>query len=236
MNPRLLLVARPGPARDAYRNAVEEQGGIVDLVDGLADLPESLKTTPYNGLLLDVATLIKAPPDDKALVADLIEMFPAVRVNWDPGENRVVPLLYGRPSADGFSLAEFIHSDCMRFSARIIRAAPRRPIHLNVLLFKEGHGVDRTPERSVTLDLSEAGCFAVSFEDWRGVDLAWVRFHDFADKTLVEATVKWQVFWGKSGRVPGLGLAFDHMTDAQRQEIRERLGLARPPLPSPFAG
>ena len=223
MSLRLLLVAKEGPAREAYLEAFETEEVTVDTISSLADLYDVLKQSAYNGIMVDVPTIVKATNEEKVVVNELLEMFPVVRLNWDARHNKVRPLFYGRPTADTYTVRDFIDNECNRFEARIARVTPRHPIHLNVLLFKEGRGVNRSPERSITQDISESGCFAIAFEDWRDVSSAWIIFQDFKDRTPIQAEVKWQIHWGDQKRIPGLGLAFVRMSDAQREEIRQCL-------------
>ncbi|MEW6219915.1 MAG: hypothetical protein AB1634_10325 [Thermodesulfobacteriota bacterium] len=134
---RLLLVCQPGEARHQYLAAIARCEAEADAVDSLAAVPATMVKSPYNGVLLDLPTRLKAAPGDRQNAQAILEQFPVVQVRVSPGDHRVHALYAGQIRETG-TLEEFIREECRSFAARTARALARKVIHLNVLLEPAG--------------------------------------------------------------------------------------------------
>jgi hypothetical protein len=221
---RLLLVVQDPEARRAYQAALHEidvpDVGL-DTVSSLSALHSALLERPYAGLLLDVGILARSSREEKALVGDILELFPVVRLDHDPQTHQVRSLYFGQQGGDPVPLATFIHEHCRGFRARRIRRHMRRSLHLNVLLHA-GEGTAEEPERTNTLDVSTGGCFLYSIADWSGHSRVRLVIQELPDERL-QAVVRWQVPWGIPHRLPGLGVEFSDLSPRHEQDLASLL-------------
>jgi len=99
--------------------------------------------------------------------------------------------------------------------------ARRREVIFNVVLLNRPEAVEG--ERTVTINVSEHGCFVFTVNDWRLESPAWMVVSEFDDKTPVELKVRWRRPWGTEGRVPGIGATFESMTAYQYVQLQSIL-------------
>ena len=83
MDTRVILLCGEGVARDQYQAAIRRLGVQLDTVSSLKALYDAMGRTPYNGVLIDILTKIKAPQDEKVLLHAVLEEFPLVQLKWD---------------------------------------------------------------------------------------------------------------------------------------------------------
>lgn len=222
---RVLLVSTPGEARTRYERTLNDLGIVYDAVSSLSELHDELTKKPYNGILLDVPTMIRANASEKALTHDLLDLFPALRLSWDAEEQRIRAMYYGQTGETNNRLEEFLESKAKSFPARTIRRAGRKDLGLSVMLARED-GQDT--EQTAVLNLSMAGCFVVTSQPWEEGEIALLTLPDLADQTPIRTACRRVVPWGAGHRLPGIGVRFDAMSDTQLQEIETLI--QRPPL------
>ena len=160
------------------------------------ELVTILRTTSASGILLEVATSIKASPEEKEAINMLSRLFPLAKCRV-AGKEVVV---FGKAnSLDGFV------SECRQFQPRTIRREPRRSIYLAVHLSADESFHDA--ERVVTLNVSGGGCFLFSARQWSAGDRVWLRLcgHEVAVYGVV---CSWQP-WGSGKGMPGIGIKLD---------------------------
>ena len=176
--------------------AIESTGHDATVLSNLAGLPELLKTTPVSGILIDLITSTRASSAEKESTNDLVQLYPQIKIKIVDGE---VLLLGG-----GVSLEQFIQS-CNTFKPRTIRKSERRVRHIPFLLSEESEFIK--PEKTVTLNIADGGCFIYSTGEWTVGTRVWLRFID-NDKVMT-AIVRWWQPWGNSKKMPGIGVSFD---------------------------
>ncbi len=216
---RVLLLAEQGEAKEAYRAALAVAGAEHDAVEDLPSLRARLRENAYHGLLVDVPTLIKAPAGEKRLVHEVLESYPVLRLRHDPHDGRIHGLYYGQPAQSGNIVADFVHLEAAVFSPRILRVQPRGDLVFNVLVSRAETFAEDQAERSVTVNVSQGGCFLCSFAEFADRQRLWLRIREFADQTPIAAQVRWRVAWGAGMEAPGVGVSFTEMTESQRQEL-----------------
>lgn len=66
----------------------------------------------------------------------------------------------------GCTLNHFIVHECRRFKPRVVRLDVRKSIHFNIEFSSNEHMEPSQTERSVTVNVSKAGCFLYYCRDW----------------------------------------------------------------------
>ena len=227
---RILLVVAPGNSREAYLRRLSHLPAISDVVDSIDSLETSLQDTPYNGLLLDVPTMIRASTSQKAKVRALLEYYPVLRLTYRAAVEEVHGLTDGQTTPLQRSLEEFIGGDCVRFPARAVRAFKRCHLVFNVLLLERAEQPLAEGERTFTFDVSETGCFIASVQPPECGRTFSAVLCDLADQTPIPIEVRWRILWGETMRAPGFGAKFVSLTEAQRSQLVGKLASARSSL------
>ncbi|HUK30910.1 MAG TPA: PilZ domain-containing protein [Candidatus Acidoferrum sp.] len=162
----------------------------------LGELPATLTKLPASGILLEVAASIKATQHDKEATHHLMELYPFAKFKLVGKE----VMIFGKAR----SLGEFVHQ-CARFKPRTIRRETRETKHFAVYLSAEDTFEDA--EQSVTINISQSGCFVYSIRQWSVGDRVWLRFlgNDFA---ICGTVFSWQP-WGNNKLIPGIGIKLD---------------------------
>ncbi|MFH1845448.1 MAG: PilZ domain-containing protein [bacterium] len=219
METKLLLVVQDPTAHKEYVSILSDFDVKFEVVGTLAGLHGALLEEPYNGLLLDVGVMAKASREDRALVTDLLDLFPVLRLSWDADTSRVHSLFFGQTSGDPVQLDEFIREHCTGFQARSIRRHVRRAVHLNIKISRDETFSPETIEQTNTLDISVGGCFLYSNQNWTGQKRAWITIEELPGELAIAAAVRWFTPWGTPRRMPGIGLEFDQLSESQLSGI-----------------
>lgn len=214
-----IAVATDPKLRDLYQQQAEALGVDCDVASSLHELFETLKETAYNGLLIDLATLVKANPLEKSQCHELLRLFPTLRLRWDEANQQLLCLLYGSRTSEGMSLQVFIDDYCRPFTARRIRKHKRMKLHYNVLLSRDENFSEGAVERSTTLNISLGGCALITGQDWEAEEKVWLRFLEFEDQSTICARVCRWTPWGTEMRIPCIGVCFEDLRKAQQEQI-----------------
>ena len=215
--PRILLMVASRDAAQAYVRRLRELGAACDLAENMAAMVARLRGQAYNGIVLDVPTLIKDKSYDKRLITEVMDFFPLVRARFDAAGNRILALSPGGSIAQGDVLADFVLTRCAAFPARRIRASERVSLCLNVVaaaLAPEGTapGVPAGPRRTCVLDVSAGGCFVWDIEPPPVGHELRLEFTDRPGETHALARVIWRQPWGERPAPPGAGLEFEELS------------------------
>ena len=224
---RILLVVAPGRSREAYVHRLGRLPAAWDVVDSIDSLESSLQDTPYNGLLLDVPTMIRASTSQKAKVLALLEYYPVLRLSYRAPVGEIHGLADGQTVPKTHTLEEFVGHDCRRFPARAVRAFRRCRLVFNVLLLDPPSQPLEEGEKTFTVDVSESGCFIATVRPPECGRLLSVVLCDLADPTPIPIEVRWRILWGETMRTPGFGARFRSLTEAQKAELLAKLAAAR---------
>ena len=217
---RLILVCKDGEAKESYLKEIKSDAVEVDIVSTYDDLREKVINTPYQGIMIDLATNIKASKEERATAERALHIFPTAQLQWERNTGTIRTMILGKTS-NSSTLHDFINIECQSFAPRLIRFYPRKNINFNVLLSK-GNVMGESPERTVALNVSKDGCFLFSCQDWSNVLHACFIINELQDKSPIVGSVRWTVGWGKIMAVPGIGLKFEHISQGQLQEIDEK--------------
>ncbi len=220
----VLLLVNDNEICDAYTKEISMLGASCDAVSSIVDLETAIRNKLYNGILFDIVTKARTgTPDEKARVNHLMEMYPTARLKWNPKNDSVNTLL--SVSYDGDRpLDYFINDQCKSFTPRLMRTYQRSMIHFNLTIGIPGSRAKEPDARAVTVDISKGGCYINSLKDYSDVSEVWLVFKELSDKTPIVSEVCWHIPWGKSMKLPGFGVNFTQISDAQKAELEEWLG------------
>ncbi len=218
--PRILLIAQKGLARDRYRRDIRRTGARVDTAASIGDVQGAVTQSAYNGIVIDIPTKIQAMSRHKDLVSSILDRFPVIQVNQEKTSGRIRALLYGRHTRHG-DLHELIRDNCLTSPPLRLRTRKRYDLHFNLLMATSRRFASTETERTVTLNVSPDGCFIFSTARFRQGQRVWVRIMELDDKTPIACDVIHKRQWGAEMEIPGIGVRFISMTEAQTRALSE---------------
>lgn len=222
---KLLIVVNDLEAGKAYARALAEIGVAYDIVNTFDEMSALATETAYNGLIMDILTLVRCSKDEKIIAYDCINLYPVLRVKWETRQKKIKLSALEQtfsPDADS-ALRAFIESRCRAFPARKLRRHKRKQINLNVLLSPDGTFSADTTSRTFTVSLSLGGIFLHTMQRFEQGQILWLRFVDLADSAPIAAKVCWSIEWGSARSIPGLGMSFEKISPDQEKEIQRIL-------------
>jgi len=221
MSIRILLIARDSEIRQAYAQAISDLGVEVISIPSLRGLDGDVTDLFYHGVAIDMRTKIHALKQDKEFIYTTLRKFPAAHLSLEKETQRIRVYYPGQSS--GATLKNFVNEECRCFTPHRLAHHIRRQIHFNVILSRKKDLQAAHSERTVTVDVSEGGCFVFSVRDWAPGQTAWLTIMELADATPIGTHVRRCIQWGKGMRVPGVGLEFVEIGDRQAKEISDHL-------------
>lgn len=193
-------------------------GVVLEYVQSLSELVESLLSTPHNGIILEFRKMMRAEPHEKMLLNDFVESFPTLRVNISPET--------GELNALG-SVEAFLTETCPAFHARKVRSNLRLHVQIPVELARHDDYDFKDPERCYTINASQGGLFISSSRDWTGATWIWLRASVLGDDTPILTHVRWYRPWGAPHAMSGVGVFFAQITDTQHAALCEEFLLRK---------
>lgn len=222
-NTNILLICREGKSSQVYQAALDIPGVSLVCVSSLADFFSQDVYCPLNGIMVDMPTYMRSSEEEKQLLAELVGLFPALRLKChEPsGEIRTLPFgtAYPGPNTPAF----FVQNYCAVFHQRTIRTCERSLQNLPALLTMTPPQEDGTSTRTATANVSQGGCFLITFEQWAVGDQGWLILPMLEDPTQIPVEVCWVRMWGECRSLPGIGIRFIDLTESQKAELG-RLG------------
>ncbi len=221
MDVRVALVCQEGEARRAYISAVQTIGAHVDTASSFSELHKLFCENSYNGVMVDLKAKLKASQNEKDLIQDLLEQFPMSQLKFEEKTGTVRSLNFGRAS-DSQTVEAFINEECRLFPARPIRASARKKIYFNAIISKTGDFSEAGSTRTVTMNVSQGGCFIYSTDHWEIGDKVMIILKGLDDQKPISGEVRWQISWGETMQIPGIGVKFEDISAGQFAEICNR--------------
>ena len=219
MDIHILLISSDVKEREVYESAIRSLGVNVTAVPSIKGLSEEVKDLFLNGVAMDMSTKIAALKQDREFIYTTLRKFPVAHLTLGK-ETRKIGLFYpGQPP--GATLKDFVDMECRTFTPRRLAHHIRKALHFNVLLSRQPEMVDC--EKTVSVDISNGGCFVFSVQKWATGDMVWLQILELSHHDPIGARVKRCVRWGEAMQVPGIGLKFDQMNPSQRRELDNRL-------------
>lgn len=187
---KLLVLAGIPETRQSFLTALENLDILFEVAFSVPEMRQKLLHTPFNGVILDVLTMVRASQKEKQFIQEISELYPTLRVRWDSLSERIRGLVFGRSLNGDDVVGDFLENCCRPWPARTCREERRLPFHFNALLSSDGEFREEDVEKTATLDLSEGGCFLISGRSWQKGDLVWVRFHELTDAAPIRAEIR----------------------------------------------
>jgi hypothetical protein len=219
---RILLIAQEGRVRAIYEAALRQTGVQVETVASIADFSGVVQEQAFSGIVIDIPTKIKALSDHKDLVSGILNRFPVIQVNLARDTQQIRALLYGRHERCG-ELADLVRETCLAHPARRLRTHPRQVVHLNLRLVTSLPWCSTRARRTVTGDLSEAGCFIVTSGRFQVGQTVWIQIRELCDQTPIACLIRHRRAWGEAPVLPGIGVSFETIRPAQVEALRQWL-------------
>jgi|GEM_PF-764878 len=216
---KLLLYVHDLEIAQIYLKLAAEVNIECEVVHSFEEFYKKHQAQPYSGLLVDIVSSIRASTFDRATLKDLMAVYPSLRLRWDPAGGDMRTLMTGAGAGQKVSLEQFVVTYCRLFTPRALRLHCRKELHCSVLCSVYGDMPEDSIERTVTADVSVGGCFLYSSHCLTKGTTLWLRFIDLVDNTPIQVEVVWCREWGKTTRLPGVGVKFLKIRDEQRQEF-----------------
>ncbi|OHB32155.1 MAG: hypothetical protein A2X79_05610 [Desulfuromonadaceae bacterium GWB2_53_15] len=157
----------------------------------------------YNGLVVDLPTIIKSKGEEKIVAYTLANCFPTLRVRAIGSV--LIPMSMPGSAKQDKSLNDFLTKTCTLFYPRKLRAFRRHQVCLSTILKYQGEEF-----RSFTQDLSWGGAFAVDvFTEKFSTDTEVIMSIPELGFDL-SATINWIKPWGLR-QTPGIGVSFKNL-------------------------
>jgi hypothetical protein len=170
-------------------------------------LIESIK---YNGILLDIPTLIKTSLQIKKFLANVERIYPTARIRYSKETNDMELMVMG--TAGKITLQEFVEKHCRQFNARTMRQHGRIPINLNVTLFLEQEG-QQVKMFCTTANISESGMFIMNKGEKLPIGAeVKIQILELGKENFLYGTVVRSLEWGeKLFHAPGFGIRINYI-------------------------
>jgi hypothetical protein len=195
MSIKFLLVCRVGGSLQRYLDEAKGRGVQIDVATTIKEFYDATVETPYSGLMIDMPTKIKDFSDDREKVDNILQLFPVIRLTFNEKTKQIKAFYSGLLNGTG-SIEEFVTHKCLFFSARTLRAYRRKVINFNVILSKSKSISGGNSERTVTMNVSQGGCFIYSIDKWEINSDVWFTIKELTDQTPIHGLVLRQVDCG----------------------------------------
>lgn len=221
---KLILVCKEGPAKQAYLRETAAIGAEVDTVETFGDLFKAMIMTAYQGVLVDLVTSVRSSREEKGIAQKILDVFPIMQLKWE-SETNTIHTISSSQTLQNSTMANFVTQECIPFQPRAIRLNARKYIYFNLLMNKTEDLSAANAERSVTVNISKAGCFLFSCQDWSSTNEIWFVINELTDKTPIRGEIRWRQPWGKTMAIPGVGLSFNQISSSQLSQLVEKFDI-----------
>jgi hypothetical protein len=225
-NKTIILVAENNESRSLYESYLRTYPGIS--CQGYSSVKEFIasvsKDSRYCGFIIDLRTIMNERPEDRTLLHELIECFPAIQISRLGDKKHVKGGISDKNLHDRELFDYFVKDLCMHFIPRGIRTQKRRSVFLNVYLDFSSTQSKNVPEgkpfRTNTLDITGEGAFISGAIDVQKGDKLHLVINELNDRSPIECTVKWVQPWGETILHPtGFGVIFTGIKPEQKEEL-----------------
>jgi Tfp pilus assembly protein PilZ len=219
---KILMVVKSAEARAAYEEALRGVAVAYDIASSFNEVFRMTIDNPYNGLMIDILTLIRSSKEEKAIAYDCINCYPSLRVKWDAKKKsmNLSPLEQAFSADTRATLACFIAGRCKEFTARSMRRHPRKETIIDLLLSTCRDPGNGDVIKTFTVNISPGGAFVHTTLSLSDGDTVWLSFLETPDAAPVEAVVRWQIKWGVCRGIPGIGLSFKFNSEEQAKVVK----------------
>ena len=224
---KILMIVKSAEARAAYEEALQKIGVAYDIASSFTEVQQMTVDNAYNGLMIDILTLIRSSKDEKLIAYDCINCYPSLRVKWDVRQKtmNLSPLEQAFSVNTQSTLTCFVEGRCRSFTARSMRRFPRKESFLGLLLSRNGDFDETHAIKTFTANISQGGAFVHTTHRFIRGDAVWLRFVEIPDAEPIRAVVAWSIEWGVCRGISGIGVKFDALSPEQADDIRQMANL-----------
>ena len=225
-NTRILLIVNEDAAKNAYAEILDKVGVAYNTVTSFSDASSMARNTAYNGLLVDVMTLIRADQNERNIALECMNCYPSTQIKWDAKNKTVRSLTFLQtlyPESES-AFRMFIEERCKPFSARTLRIFNRESIVMSLLFSIDCDCSDEKALKTFLINLSLGGCFIHAVQTLYKGQEVWLRLLELSDPTPIKAVVRWQREWNTKRQIPGIGVKFELLSEIQKKQIDIILG------------
>lgn len=227
LRPFYLLAVKDPARRRVYEQALATMKTNWKAFKSLKEASQQAYHTPCSALLIDMPLIVRASSAEKTASEDVMQGIPNALLNIFGVTKEIRLLPRGKCAIETHSLAQFIEH-CDTLPPKLFFPRNRVNLNLNILLC-DNADFDGA-ERTACMDLSLGGCFVFSARtDVSQGSAVWLRFVGLNDQTPVLGTVCWKREWGRSHKIPGMGICFETISDDLRVEMNDLLNSLNPP-------
>lgn len=160
----------------------------------------------YNGILVDLPTIIKSKSEEKIVAYTLANCFPTLRVR--AVGSALIPMSMPGGAKQDKNINDFLTKTCASFYPRKLRAYRRHPVCLSTILKYKGEEF-----RSFTQDLSWGGAYLVDvFTEKFATDTETIISFPELGFDL-SSKINWINPWGQRN-TPGIGVSFFTLSES----------------------
>ncbi len=162
----------------------------------------------YQGILVDLSTIIKAKAEEKVIACSITGFFPTMRVKAIG--TMIVPMAMAGDAKQDKSLSDFLNVTCAGFNPRRLRSHKRKEQSVSTVMVNRE--AEHDPCRCFTLNISWGGLFIVDMypERFSLHEEIIVSFPEF--NLHVEVIVIHIAAWGQR-KTPGIGVKFKQLNE-----------------------
>lgn len=222
----IILIAKSKESRSVYESYLRTYPGIsYQSYSSVKEFIASVsKDCCYCGFIIDVKTIMKERPEDRTMLQELIERFPAIQISSISDKKNVKGSISDKNLQDRELFDYFVKDLCLHFIPRGIRKQKRQSLFLNVLLdfssIQSKKALEGKRFRANTLDVTEEGAFISGAIDVKKGDKLHLIINELNDQSPIECTVMWVQPWGETiGHPTGLGVIFTGIKPQQKEEL-----------------
>ena len=218
---RIILVVNNEQFQETYITCLKPYDIELDIVANLTELHQQLGKENYSGIFLDLPSFMHGSLEEKSRLHNALQSYPVMRLRLV--EDEMMGMFIGQKS-DITSISDFINLECMNFDGRRIRRWKRMDLHIHVLIARNETQLLENPETSVTFNISEQGCFLISFREWKMDEPVWMLCETLSYEKPLKGIVRRKLLWGEGMGVPGVGIEFDTMPALFWQQVIDAIG------------
>jgi hypothetical protein len=205
INNPILIISYNADIRKALSDNLQRNNAAGVLCESFIEAENIAREGVFNGILVDLQSIVKAKGDEKIIACSLTGFYPTLRVR--ALGSMLVPMAMPGDARQDNSLGDFLAKTCAAFTPRRLRLHRRRDITLSAVRCSSA-----PEDRLITLNISWGGAFLMDaypekYEVGQIIQLSFPEFeHSFS------ASVCWIRTWGQR-RISGIGVAFQDVDE-----------------------
>lgn len=202
----ILVVSYIDETRSALTAILSKAGVVAVPCSNFCEAENLALKGLYNGILVDLPSIIKSKGEEKIVAYTLANFFPTLRVRTMGG--MLIPMSMPGSAKQDKNLDDFLNKTCMAYTPRPLREFRRHPLCISTLL----HCSNRE-YRGFTQNISWGGAFIVDVFSEKFVAKTDIKLEFIGLDFTLEASIEWVKPWGERF-APGVGIRFKELDES----------------------